>query len=200
MNGANMSGSAQKNEQGFTLIELVITMALGLMILAAMFTFLIEQRKYYAVQEQVAEMVQGARAAMDMLTREIQMAGYNPAGAAFYGITYSTSQLQIQSDSNGNGNTNDSNENIVYSRNTEKREIVRSTSGGAPQPFAENVDAFNFDYLDANGNITTTSANIRQVRITFTVRTSKPDPLYKTNGGYRTYTLTSLVTPRNLGL
>ena len=197
MNGANMSVSFRAGEQGFTLIELLIAIVPGTMILAAMFTFLIESRHYYAVQEQITEMVQSTRATMDMLTREIQMAGYNPARIIFDGITYNSSQIQIQADLNGNGKTTDSHENIIYAYDAGNRRIVRNTGGGR-QPFAEHVQAFAFDYLDANGNATTTSANIRQMRITVTVRTSKPDPLYGANAGYRTYTLTSLVTARNL--
>ena len=53
-------------------------------------------------------------------------------------------------------------------------------------------------YGDANGDPTTVSAHIRQLRITITARTAKPDLQSPTNGGYRTYTLRSVITPRNL--
>jgi type IV pilus assembly protein PilW len=185
------------NEQGFTVIELLIAMAISGVIVTAIFSFLIVQRKYFNVQEQITDMIQNARAAMDMITREVTMAGYNPAGAAFVGIPYNSSQLLINADLNGNGVITDPNEKITYAYDASKRRIVRNTGGGN-QPFAENVQAFNFQYLDANGTPTAVTANIRQVRITLTVRTSKPDPQYSANGGYRTYTLTSLVTPRNL--
>lgn len=199
---------SQNKDQGFTLIELLITMAVSGIMFGVMFSFLISQRDYLAVQEQVTEMVQGARAAMDMMSREIQMAGYDPrkgfdpTTVRFNGITYSVTQLQIRADLNGNGGTDSSgnlNENITYSYDSAHKQIDRDTGGGN-QPFAENVEAFNFDYLDANGVVTTTTANIRQIRIAITVRTGKPDRHYSTNGGYRTYTLRSLITPRNLGL
>jgi len=66
----------KNNESGFTLVELLITMTIGLIILTALSSTFLMQRKIYDVQEQVAEMVQNARAAMDMMTREIRMAGY----------------------------------------------------------------------------------------------------------------------------
>jgi hypothetical protein len=44
------------------------------------------------------------------------------------------------------------------------------------------------------------SANIRQVSISITARTAKPDPNYTSNGGYRTYTVTATITPPNLAL
>jgi hypothetical protein len=62
----------------------------------------------------------------------------------------------------------------------------------------EDIDVFTFQYLDESGTATTTSANIRQIQITITSRTAKSDPNYTSNGGYRTFTLTSLITPRNL--
>ena len=98
---------------------------------------------------------------------------------------------------NGNGVVTDANENITYSYDSSSKRIVRNTGGGN-QPVAENVQSFGFEYLDALGDLTTTTANIRQIRLTITVRTSKPDPQYTTNSGYRTFTLTSVVTPRNL--
>ncbi len=194
-----MSCFPENNNRGFTLIELLIAMAVGLIVLGAVYSVFIIQNKTYKVQEQIAEMQQNARAAMDMMTREIRMAGYNPAGAAFDGVTYSTSQLQIRADLDGDGTPDDANENIIYSHDTANLQIDRDTGGGA-QPLIENVQAFTFEYLDGDGTATTTTANIRQVRITITMRTANPDPVYTSNGGYRTYSLTSVITPRNLGL
>ncbi|HXH10518.1 MAG TPA: prepilin-type N-terminal cleavage/methylation domain-containing protein [Alphaproteobacteria bacterium] len=185
-------------DQGFTLIELLMATAISSIVIGAIFSFLIVQRKYFNLQEQVAEMTQNARAAMDIITSELTMAGYNPKGAVFVGLSYDTSQLRINADLNGDGDPDDSNEKIVYAYNAEKKQVTRTTGNGSPQPLIENVLAFNFEYLDANGNPTILTADIRQVRITLTVRTSKPDSQYGKNGGYRTYTLTSLVTPRNL--
>jgi len=45
---------------------------------------------------------------------------------------------------------------------------------------------------------TADEADIRQIKITITARTAKPDPGYGLNSGYRTYTLTSTLTPPNL--
>jgi type IV pilus assembly protein PilW len=189
----------ENNNRGFTLIELLISMAVGLIVLAAVYGVFIIQNKTYKVQDQIAEMQQNARAGMDIMTGEIMLAGYNPADTAFDGITYSTSQLQIRADLDGDGTPDDASENIIYSYDTTNLQIGRNTGGGA-QPLIENVQAFTFEYLDGNGNSTTATANIRQVRITITMRTADPDPDYTPNGGYRTYVLTSVIVPRNLGL
>ena len=195
---------SKNKESGFTLVELLIAMTIGLIILAALSSTFLMQRKIYDVQEQIVEMVQTARAAMDMMTREIRMAGYDPTGAGFDGITYSTSQLQIRSDLDGSGSTDGTNENIRYAYYDEHSsypyQIKRKTGGGYFQPFAENIQSFTFEYLDNSGGTTTTTADIRQIRITIKARTSKADADYSANNGYRTYTLTSFITPRNLGL
>lgn len=192
-------------EHGFTLIELLIAMAISTIVLGAVVSTFVIQQKSYAVQEQITEMVQTARAAMDMMSREIRMAGYDPKGAGFYGVPYSASQLQILADLRGDnagdppdGYTDDSNENITYAYYDATDQIKRKTGGGYFQPFAENIQTFSFVYLNSDGSPTTTTADIRQIRITITARTAKRDPNYSLNGGYRTYRLTSLITPVNL--
>jgi prepilin-type N-terminal cleavage/methylation domain-containing protein len=194
-----MTYPIQNTNDGFTIIELLIAIAIMSIIIGSMFSFSIAQRKYFSVQEEISEMTQNTRAAMDMIGGELAMAGYRPSDAipVFSGIPYSASQLQIFAEFNGDGDRDDPNENITYTYDTSNKRILRD-SGGGNQPFSENVQSFIFEYLDAQGNPTTTTANIRQIRLTITGRTGKPDHLYATNSGYRTYTLTSLITPRNL--
>ena len=194
----------RNNEGGFTLVELLIAMTIGLIILTALSSTFLMQRKIYDVQEQVAEMVQTARAAMDMMSREIRMGGYDPTGAGFDGIPYNadSSTIDVYADLNdipGIDNPTGSYEHITYSYDSANNQIDRNTNtGGGDQPFAENIDDFEVLYQHADGNPTFTTANIRQIKITITVRSAKPDPDYFANGGYRTYTLTSFITPRNL--
>ena len=66
-------------------------------------------------QDKIVEMQENIRVAMDILSREVMMAGYNPTKAAgIVGITYSTTQLHIQSDLNSDIDANDPNETITY--------------------------------------------------------------------------------------
>jgi type IV pilus assembly protein PilW len=194
-----MTYQTQSTNDGFTIIELLIAMAIMGIIIGALFSFSIAQRKYFSLQGQISEMTQNTRAAMDMIGGELAMAGYRPSDdtPAFSGIPYSASQLQIYAEFNGDSDRTDPNENIIYTYDTSSKRILRNTGGG-DQPFSENIQNFIFEYLDAQGNPTAVTTNIRQIRLTITGRTSKPDHLYTTNSGYRTYTLTSLITPRNL--
>jgi len=199
--------SKKEKYSGFTLIELLIAMAIALIVITSISSAFISQRKTYAVQEQITEMIQSTRAALDMIGREVKMAGYDPTGAGIVGIPYDTDQIEIIADLNGDGETDgsstddDANEEIAYKYydTTEySKQIKRKTGDGNFQPFAENIQSFAFEYYEADGTTTTTTAaDIRQIKITITAQTSESDPDY---GGHRTYTLTSHVTPPNLDL
>jgi len=185
-----------KKTEGFTLIELMVAIAIGMVVLAAVTTTFMSQTKFYSAQEQVNEMEQNARGALDLIARELKMAGYKPNGGSFSGITYDTTQLRIQADISGtDGLTTSANEDIIYTYNSTNKQILRNG-----QALADNIWAFNFSYLDSAGAATTTTANIRQVAISITARTAKPDPNYSPNGGYREYSVTATITPPNLAL
>ena len=117
-----MQNYTENKERGFTLIELLIAMALALIVITSLSSAFISQRKTYAVQEQITAMTQDARAALDMISREVKMAGYDPTGAGIVGIPYDTDQIEIIADLNGDGETDgsstddDANEEIAYKR------------------------------------------------------------------------------------
>ncbi len=185
-------------EHGFSLIELITAMGISGIILAAITATFISQSRSYDAQEQINGMQQAARAAMDIITREVRMAGYNTNnGLTFDGITYDTTQIRVQANLDGDTDTGDANEDIIYAYDSVDDVITRET-GGNTEILVEDIEAFTFQYLDEFGDPTTDSGEIWQVQITITARTAKSDPNYTTNGGYRTFTLTSRITPRNL--
>ncbi|GJL58611.1 MAG: hypothetical protein NPIRA03_14680 [Nitrospirales bacterium] len=190
--------------QGYTLVEVVVALGLSLLTVNVVYALYIQELKAQSVREQILDMQQQARVVVDLVTREILMAGYDPRGVNrdtdltndFEGITYDPEKLSIRADINGNGITNDANESIVFVYDA-KTQVLRRNTGGGNQPFGEDIEAFVVDYLDRGGNSTTNSKAIRQVRISVTARTSRPDPQYAKNGGYRTVTLHSRITMRN---
>ncbi|GIX47670.1 MAG: hypothetical protein KatS3mg131_1881 [Candidatus Tectimicrobiota bacterium] len=192
--------------QGFTLVEVVIAMSLGLALLAGTYGFYTGQRKALATRELVAEMQQQARIGMAMLVRELRMAGYDPTGTAGAGIVEATATaIRFTMDRNGDGDTNDANEDVRYtaydSGGDGDLDLGRRLAASTNQPVAENLQELHFAYILADGTTTDAPADpgqIRAVQITLVARTAKPDPAYP--GGYRTYTLRSAVVPRNLAL
>ncbi|MCE3241786.1 MAG: putative rane protein [Deltaproteobacteria bacterium] len=192
-----------RNLEGFTLVELMVSMGIGMVILAAVTTTFMSQTRIYNAQEQINEMQQNARGVLDILSRELKMAGYKPNGGGFNGVTYSTTQLMVQADLNSDGaisTSSTANEQITYAFDSANQQITRAVGSGSAQVLAEHIAAFTFNYLDSAGAATTVSANIRQVSITITAKTAKPDPNYTSDDGYRTYTMSATITPGNLAL
>lgn len=190
-------------------MELLVAMSLGLVVLAAVTkTFTVQSRQNTA-EEQIAQMQGNARAALDLMVREIQMAKYNPnptstAFSTAYGVTYSASQLEVKADMDGNGTISTSSgsvEDIIYAYDNTNKYITRKLgSSGTVEIVADNVTAFTFTYYDANGSAVTSSANsgnIRKVTVNITARTAKPDPNI---GGYRTYQISADITPPNMAM
>jgi type IV pilus assembly protein PilW len=199
--------------KGFSLLELLIAMLIGLIVLLSTYGLFSIQSRHLSMQEQKAEMLQNARAGLDLMTQEILMAACNPTGSLAactgtnnatntpcVGLTaISSSTLSFSSDLDGDGNlTADStnpNENIMYDVYTSGgKSCLGRTSNGSKQPVVENISALLFSYLDASNNVTTNLALVKKIRVSITAQAAKPN----INQTYPTVILSSDVMPRNL--
>ncbi len=68
---------AKFNEKGVTLIELMVALVICGIIVAAIYRLFVAQARSYTVQDQVAESQQNVRNAMELLLRDIRMAGFD---------------------------------------------------------------------------------------------------------------------------
>lgn len=64
-------------QQGFSLIEIMIAMALGLFLIAGIATVYVSSKETYALRDQISEMDESARIAMKVLRTHIERAGYS---------------------------------------------------------------------------------------------------------------------------
>ena len=183
-------------EQGQTLLELAISMLIFSLVMVGLYGVLVTQVNGYARERQLRDAQQRVGLIQTMLARDLQRAGYNPTNASFPGILYDPAQLQVSADLDGDGTTTGVNENVVYTYDPGQLRLVRR-SGVAQMEFRD-IQDFTYSYLDASGTATTVSANIRQVRLSLTARTSLPDPKYPLNGGYQTFQVNFRVAARNL--
>lgn len=62
--------------QGFTLVEFLLAMALGIFLIAGISTVYISSKKTYAVRDQTSELDENARVALRALKQHIEHAGY----------------------------------------------------------------------------------------------------------------------------
>ena len=88
-------------QKAFTLVELLIAMAIALIVIAAISSTFVSQRKTYDVQEQISERIQNGRAAMDILSSEIRMTGSGVTGSAlpwidWAGVAFATIPVLIE--------------------------------------------------------------------------------------------------------
>lgn len=159
-------------QQGFTLVELLVAMAMAVIVMAALYSTFKSQQDSYVSQEVVAEMQQNLRAALYMMARDIRIAGYDPSELADAGIVSAGSNSinftfdindGIDNDADGtvdeidepiisDGDVTDANENITYSLDTSDANnprLVRDAGGGG-QPVADYIDEVGFAYAFDN--------------------------------------------------
>lgn len=78
--------SRRVGRAGFTLIELMVAIAIGAFVIAALYQLFRAQMRQFVFQDQQMEMHQNARLAADILTRTARMAGYGTASGYTAGV------------------------------------------------------------------------------------------------------------------
>ena len=206
-----MKKSNQINEKGITLIELLVALVICGVVIAGVYRVFVAQSKAYTVQDQVVEVQQGIRSAMEILLRDLRMAGYDSDST--------TSKISI-----ANPIFPADNSVIVNYEydDTHRYEVTYSLVNGnltrqltifpdvgpsttTTDPLLENVDALNFEYgVDTNNDgaldswVSAGGIGLGKVVAVRVVLTAKPD---QTNPDVKNWvsprTLTSAVTLRN---
>jgi len=145
-----------KKRAGFTLVEVLISIFVGMLILGAIYAAVVTSQRSTASIERKVVAGQDARAALELMTIEIQMASYNPTYATgiwsnpatcaagsgsqtYRGIqAASGTSLSVEADINENGvmgGAGNANEIITYGYDAVDQYITRSTNCGGAQPF-----------------------------------------------------------------
>lgn len=142
-----------KRQDGFTFVEILVAIAIGSVIILAIYAAVATgQRSTVSIERKVVAH-QDARAALELMSLEIQMVSFNPTYATglwkepvacntasgnqnYRGIqAASATSLTVETDINENGTVGDSNEIITYSYNAANQYITRSTNCGGGMPF-----------------------------------------------------------------
>jgi type IV pilus assembly protein PilW len=204
-------------EHGFTLMELLIVILMMGVVMAGIYAVYASQQKSFIVQEGVAEMQQNLRAAMFFLVRDIRLAGCNPTGKADAGIKVAdVNTISLTMDVRGknpddppDGDTGDPEESVTYalmdSDGDGTADSLGRDTGSGLVAVASNIDALNFVYLDANGNVlvsplsTADLAKVRTVQLTVVARTEAPSGGYRDKASYKNLQGTVILPPQNDG-
>lgn len=198
-----------RSEKGFSIVELLVAMAISLLVLASVYSVFRSQQKSTVVREQINMMQQNLRAGMTVMTRDIRMAGYiHPVITAplAAGITVAnenelTFTLLKDTDSNPDPLVNTL-KTIKYSLadyNNEDgdKDLVMEVDGGQQQLIAEDIDALDFVYLDENGGVTADLGDIRSVQVTMVAKTGRGDQGYEDTTTYKNQQNAELNMPNN---
>ena len=226
---AAMKKCAAEMKRGYTIVELLVGIAISGVFLTAIYSAYFSQQKSTLAQEQVSSMQRNLSSAMYFMEKEIRMAGCDPTGKAGArietaqnnGIRFTSDMTDDTGTGDPDGDVGDLNEDIAYSLSGD--DLARN--GGR---IAENSDAINFVYLDGEGsrlddgggNVTDPANRdkIRSIQITVVARTGKADAHYTDSTTYvnklgetiftpagddvhfRRKVLRTSITCRNLGL
>ena len=167
-----------EREKGFTIIELLIVVAISGLVLSSIYSVFRNQLNAHKANIQAVEMQQNIRAAMFLMEREIRMAGYSPSMGAAAGIQVADQGvIQIAMDLDNDGDVTDPNETVSFGFSTANdanrdgqvddgagsvASLGRDTGGGF-QPMSDNVEAVAFAYAydsDQDGQLETSGGNV----------------------------------------
>ncbi len=198
-----------RREQGFTLIEIIISMALASVVSTAVYTIFSVQHRIFLTQRQIAAIQQSLRTCMYLLEDDIKLACFDPLNSAAPAILIADKQVfRFQADLNENGRlqsentngsgettmTNDRNEQKTYGFNMDANgqgRLTRASWNAGGSPMADFIEALDFVYLNKDGTVLSplplSEGNrklIRFVEITLVARSEHPDPSHRDTGTY----------------
>lgn len=179
-----------KTNKGFSLVEILIVMAILGVILTAVLSLFMSANKSQISQDLEVEMQQNARSALEFIVREFKNMNVLTCMESTT-TTCSDPKDKIQFISLID------NDSRIFSWSSADNifRFVKNPSGPDDrQPLADHITAFSLSPFDANNNITNMIGNVRRIDITVTARTSRIDPNTK---DYRSYSVKSSVTKRN---
>jgi type IV pilus assembly protein PilW len=178
------SGAGNSRAAGFSLVEMLVVVAMLSVLMAATYGVMLPLRRSYTTQDVAAGAQQTARMAVEFMANEIRLAGLNPTESSTpFGIERaSVMDIRFSSDRVANGETEangtldcGNRERLGYffkaADNTLQEQHNEDISGchQETQGLVNNVRELRFRYFDADDNETATIADIRAVQISLTV-------------------------------
>jgi prepilin-type N-terminal cleavage/methylation domain-containing protein len=148
--------SLKNNFRGFTLVEMVLALAISTIVLAAVYSVFTIANKNFTTQNAAANVQQNLRSAIRLMARDIRHAGLDPSGSDNFGITYaSQSKIRFTMDRDThNGIVDEANlEEITYDFQNDQDQVVQTLYEGKPSEntaaLINNITNLNFSYFDA---------------------------------------------------
>jgi Tfp pilus assembly protein PilW len=162
---------------GFSLIELIIAMALTLTVMSMASILLAEAFGIRSREHTRVEAIADAQRALNILTREVANSGFGLTGNGVVAADSGAQTIRVRANLNSFGGagaqnaTSDADEDLIFSiiDNGAERLIYRyDVNTGVTTPLADRVDSLQIDYLDEDdGEVAADLA--KKVRLTIGV-------------------------------
>ena len=179
------------NDKGFTIVELMVAVVVAMIAMGAIAVVFQMQFKTLNREEQASEMRNNLKTAVELISRELLMAGYDPSRSSNAGIVspLSENSINFTIDRNGDGEINGNREDVTYTYDETDLAVVRNS-----RIIARNITGLSFTYHNADDETTGDAAEVRRIKFQVSGRSGVRLP----DAGYLTLTLSSDITPRNL--
>jgi type IV pilus assembly protein PilW len=221
----NVFSQSAKNRKGFTLIELMVAMAIASIVMAGIYAAYNAQMRTHVTQQAIVDIQQSLRGAMYFMQRSIRMAGYGncagfedcdsnpsfsgliePYASAAPAIDSSTIAFTIDADDDGQidgtdgGNIDNVDLELIAFRLNGNTIQKYTPSTDSWEALAENIAAISFVYLDENqqplGDPPAPLTSIRSVEVSITAQ--PVEEVHKRASAKRPQILTAQIRCRNL--
>ena len=168
---------AGKNEAGFSMIELIVSMLLTLIILGVAVVTFSSALNSRSRESSKTDAITSTQAALNILSREIGNSGYGLTTNGIVTADSTDKRLHFRTNTgNGDGTTAAPGENITFYWDAASQSVVRydAYNGGATSGVINRVSDvdfvyYNYDTVTGASTAGSASANTGRVRITLTV-------------------------------
>jgi len=184
--GKLSGGKMINTKKGFTAIELLISLAILAISMTSVYNLYMSFIRMQTSESVKIKVQQSARSSLDMMVRDIRMAGLDPAVTHAFGLTapLTAQRIRFTADRDMDGLLDEPNEadgiqesdleQMAYEYNGADRiEMILYQSDGTEEMRAtlvENVSALTFSYLDADAAPTSNAEDVRSVEISMTIQ------------------------------
>jgi len=153
---------------GFTLVEVLMCIAILSILFGTIYRTFDTFNRSYAKENVKAGVQQKSRIGIDLMARDIRLAGLDPLGSASAGFNptnTNTSSIQFTADLNYDGDLDDPFEDMIYALNGNLLEQTSDLgSGPVTATLLDNVTALTFTYLDQGDNLLPEPVAVDQIR------------------------------------
>ena len=191
----------RRSETGFSLVELLASLALLSMVLGGLAGFLMQNSQINRAEQMSADVQSNARNCLSMIVQVLRSAGWDPRNVGFAPVVLDPSPsgtanyIEVLRDLNEDGDTLDAGEDVLIRWAGNRIEWRQSSAVGAP--FVTLADCITND-ADGDGVAETmfvadSLSSPTRITVRITAQSEAPDPR---SGRYIRYTVSNVVVLR----